>query len=214
MIHEKYKGLDPISIKIAAFLLAGIEDEDDPAVFEHIQKLLGAVDDEELPYIEVRKIRRKRNVRSRGIESWVQGGRPKREWYEENTESVVDWVNSKVYRGDVEKVYSKDNASFFCEGISNYAAKTNSLSTSENPHKNQSVDDSSLKLTKRENQKLLTEKRNTKIQERMNQLAKEKKNKGESFNKKSLATEISKLPEYIGVDEGTVLRITKATWKK
>ena len=74
MIHDKYKGLDPISFRVAAFLLAGTDDKKDPAVKEHLQKLINAAADGELEYTPIKKKISIRRTRHPGFGNYVRNG--------------------------------------------------------------------------------------------------------------------------------------------
>jgi hypothetical protein len=214
MIHDKYKGLDPISFKVAAYILAGAESKKDPAVKEHIQKLINAANEGDLKYIQSNKKVPVRRIRHPGIGTWVRDGVQADNRDLHKSKIVIDWWESKVYRKDVNELYKKSDVNFYCDGISPVNVFGGDKSVAENTLDNLAKEDNSNVLTKRTKQKVNTQDRNTRIQKVIEQLARDKNDKGEDFNKTTLATEMSKLDEFKGIDKETILRNTKVTWKK
>ena len=197
-IYLKFKGLDPVRFIVAAFLLAGIDDERDPAVIEHYKRLINAAKSEELVFTQKYKKVKKRRSRPPGRLPFVSGGPPVEPRDAYYFETVPDWANSTVFRHDVHLLYVSTDRDFYREGIS--------------PRLKNVEEDSQTKKTKRELQKEKTEERNKEFQKLMEQLAKDKKERGELISKKELSYEISQMPKYKGIDPNTIYRATKVTW--
>ena len=214
MINDKYKGIDPISFRVAAFLLAGTDDRKDPAIREQLNNLINAADSGELDYIPYKKKIPGRRIRHPGVGNWVRDGVLAESRGFTKAKVVTDWWESKVYRKDVYELYKKTDVNFICKGISPDITEDSDKSVSENTQDNLVKEDNKPFIAKRTNQKINTQERNIKIQERMEQLAQEKKDNGDDFTKDSLAYEISKSDEFKEMKKDTISRITKKTWKK
>lgn len=209
MIYKKYIGLHPISFKVAAFLLAGIEDDNDPAVYAHFMKLVEAAREGQLEYVQKYKKVKRRRVINPGIKSWVEGGPVRSQRTDAITDTEFDWVNSTVFRKDVDNLYRKDNENFRCDGISSIEVKSNKSESQKSSEDNQAQN-----ITNRHNQKSNTLIRNKKIQELVDELAKEKIKNSDYFTKDNLYPELSSRPELIGISGPNFSRIVRVTWKR
>ena len=191
--------------------MAGIDDKRDPAVIEHFQKLVKAAIDGELTCRQKYKTIKKRTLLNPGTKTWMQGGPPGGRRYGTNKEKVPDWNNSEVYRKDVHKLYSKDNAGFYCKGISPDTEQVSNRTDLENPHDDIAVDDKKTQPLKRSTQKEGTKEKYERILKSIIQIAKEMKRNGKPFNLETLVDKYAESDEFKrdGVRKVTILRNIK-----